>query len=456
MNFGRLISVVLIFLLPIQATWANFQFIALGDPFKSPNKSVYQLWPVIPFFPLGDIGQYEKTISQSRDIVRKMFWDEFTNALIQLAERGAPVELMVESMANVLMMFDQVHDMHKAKDVFNIDKTLEAQFKASLDRLFQVYDVRDHQRKIELSSGPNKIAIESYVRGLSIHHPLGRVATREEIDPRIGRQMVDDVDYVAYGTFSHLNDTEFQLTFHITGTKTGTSRSFLSRGSLIHAIDDLAKQVFDFFQKNVYPDWETPHQGLTWLPMPSNPNKVAGYTWEEANSYCRFRGYRLPYARELLMAESGGAYKPGGITALTPWVSYAVSDQRSSTEKYVYTQGNEAATGGPVQAASSAMYKGQFWCVKGRSSREVMIFEEIWSQIRKYRNKDPDIYRALETVRFELGDFGINGLIFWGSGLTVLQRMESLDIALIYLNSRGIKIKIPKEMSNLFGIGIGY
>jgi len=49
------------------------------------------------------------------------------------------------------MMFDQVHDIHKAKDVINIDKSLEAQFKARLDNLFQAFDVRDGDRKIQIS-----------------------------------------------------------------------------------------------------------------------------------------------------------------------------------------------------------------------------------------------------------------------------------------------------------------
>lgn len=447
-----------IFLFSIQtalAYWPTFSVFE-SEEFKPKNKSTYNIWPMIPFFPLGDFDQYGKTISQDRDQVRQMFWDELIGALGALAERGVPVEYIVDSLANILMMFDQVHDSHKAKDVINIDRSLEAQFKARLDQLFQAYDIRDHQRKIQFSAGVNSHSILPYIRALSMNRPLGKPLTPAEVDPKMGQVIADDIDFVSYGTFSNLGNGTFQLTYQITGTKNGISRSFIARGSLINALDDLARQVFDFFQKNVYPDWEPPHSGLSWVPMPANPDKAmnGGYTWEEANSYCRIRGYRLPYARELLLAESGGAYKPGGIASLSHFVPYAVADQRATTEKHVLTPGTESSTNGPIQVASNPQPKGKFWCVKGKIAQDVMVFEKIWSYIRTYRPKDPDIYRALETVRYELGDFGALETIFWGSGMSVLPRMESLDFALIYLKSRGIVISIPSKMRGVFQIGL--
>jgi len=145
------------------------------------------------------------------------------------------------------------------------------------------------------------------------------------------------------------------------------------------------------------------------------------------------------------MAESGGQYKEGGIANLDYTVSYPVANKRLGNVNYVYTAGNEAATGGPVQGASYSMKKGQFWCVKGQSSDDVQAFENVWSLIRKYQ-ADDEIYRALATVRYEIGDFGSNEPIFKGPDVKMLERMESLEVALKYLKTRGIKLSIPASL----------
>jgi hypothetical protein len=408
---------------------------------------IASIWPVIPFFPLGDIGQYEKTISRDRDQVRKMFWDELMGALGSLAEKGAPVEMMLEPMANTLLFFDQVHDMHKAKDVIQIDLALETRFKAAFDELYRIHDVRDTQRKAQFSRGSDANLIQAYIRGLSGTRPLGRGLSRSELDAKIAMTMVGKIDYVAYGTFSSLGRGQVQLTFHLTGNKSGVSRAFISQGRLTNALDDLAKQVFDFFQKNVHADWKAPHGQLEWLPMPSSPGRDHGYTWEEARGYCRARGYRLPYARELMLAQSGGAYKAGGIGALQYKMPYSVADKRSSNDNYVFTPGHEDATGGPVQGASYSMSKGKFWCVKGTPSGDVMTFEKVWSLIRQHRD-DQEIYRALETVRYEIGDFGSGSPVLWGRSFVKLERLSSLDEALGVLSKRGIRLEIPESLRN--------
>jgi len=436
----------------LQSTFAHAldEFLFMIEDLKPNQKSTLNIWPVIPFFPLGDFDQYGKTISQDRDQVRKEFWDELMEALFLLASQGAAVELMMEPLVNALMLFDQVHDLHKAKDVINIDRSLESQFKARLDQLFVTYDIRDQQRRIQFSAGSSSNFLEAYIRLLSNRQPLGKSITLPEIDPKMGKVVANDIDFVSYGTFSNLGRGIFQLTFHLTGTKTGISRSFIARGSLIDALDDLVKQVFDFFQKNIYPDWEPPHPGLTWLPMPANPNKSNGYTWSEANSYCQLRGFRIPYARELLMAESGGAYKPGGITGLTPSGSYVVADQRQSTDHYVLIPGIENSTNGPIQAIGVATQKSQFWCVKGKVPADILFYEKLWSHIRTYRSRDREIYRALETIRYEVGDFGIGGLIYWAPTQSALPRMDSIDSALLYLKARGIELKVPSQLMRAF------
>ena len=440
------------FLLTISFLFSSSWIVALAaeskyqdNSIKRKDKTVYTLWPEIPFFPLGDIAQFEKTMIQSRDQVRQMLWGELTQALEKMAAKDAPVEAMLEPMANILLIFDQVHDIHKAKDLINIDKSMEAQFKAAMDRLYVDLDVRDDRRKLQIGGGTEISLLQSLIRGISQKQPLGKPITLAEINAKMALEMFEQIDYVSYGTFSNLGKNNFQLTFHIVGNKNGVSRSFIATGRITDALTDLAKQVFDFFQKNVYPDWETSEKQLSWLPMPINPNK-AGYTWEEANRYCRMRGYRLPYSRELVLAETGGVYKSGGISSLEFAVPYSVADKRFSSENYVYTARNGTSTGGPVQGASYSMSYGKFWCVRGAPSEEVLVYENIWSLIRKYHPVSRDIYRALETIRFALGDYGSGGMIYYSPENRSFERMSSLDEALSFLKSQRISIQIPKSL----------
>lgn len=414
-----------------------------SNSFKT-KKKIATIWPKIPFVEGGDIGQYEKTMSQDRDMVRKMLWGELMDEVQKLAEKGAAVEVMLEPMANILMMFDQVHDIHKAKDVVKIDLSLEAQFKASFDSLYQEYDIRDNARKAQFGSGTNQELLEAYIRGISKRNPLGRPITQDQLNVKKALEIYEQVDYMAFGTFSSLGRGQFQLTFHLTGFKNGVNRAFIARGRLTEALGNLVQQVFDYFQKNEYPGWETPHGQLTWMPMPVNPEKEEyGYTFSEARQYCQQRGFRLPYAKELLMAESGTQYNNGGIKALRYGHPYAVLDRRWASTNHWVTPGNEDRTGGPVQ--SDMGIKGRFWCVKGSPNPEILFVEELWSLMRKWRMRDHEIYRALETVRYEVGDYGATETFF--AGTTLLEKFETVEEALEVLRENGINLRVPKELT---------
>lgn len=432
----------------------GFSVAALGAPTyqdnsPKPKKSIATIWPQIPFVQGGDIGQYQKTMSQDRDSVRKMLWGELMEQVQELAKQGAAVELMLEPMANILMMFDQVHDIHKAKDVVNIDLSLEAQFKSTFDNLFTAYDVRDNTRKAQFGSGTNQNLLEAYIRQISRSKPFGEPITQHELNVKKALEIFEEIDYMAYGTFTSLGRGRFQLTFHLTGNKNGVNRAFIAQGRLTEALNDLAEQVFDYFQKNVYPDWETPHTQLTWMPAPLNPEKSDyGYVFSEARQYCQQRGYRLPFAKELLMAESGTQYKPGGIRALKYGTSYAVADHRWTNGNHWITPGHEERTGGAIQP-DFGHTKGSFWCVSGKPHSDMLFIEELWSLLRKWRMKDDNIYRALETIRYEIGDSGATEQFF--AGIKYLRKYDSTEEALAVLKAAGIKIKIPTTL--LMGSG---
>lgn len=305
---------------------------------------------------------------------------------------------------------DQASDVQTSQNISNMGFALESQFKAALDQFFIENDVRDSDRRVQISSSDQ----------------LGKL------------------DYAAYGTFSSLGNDQFQLTFHLQNIKDGSTRNFISRGLLVSAVDDLALQVFDFFQKNIYADWQPKEKQLEWLPMPSNVNSN-GYTFDQAKSYCFGRGYRLPFSRELLMASSGGVYKAGGISHLEDLISYAIADRRRVNSNYVLIPGFEQYTGGILQPDSSPSRQGRFWCVKGSVSDEIKIMEKLWELYRQYRNSNKDIFIAIETLRFELGDSDTESSYF-GSQYERIERLSGIDEALQVLYDHNIVIEIPDSL----------
>ncbi len=422
--------------------------------FKNKEKGVLTLWPSIPFFAGGDIGQYQTTMAQSRDSVRKDFFNDLIEGLSKLADKGAVAEVMLEPMANILMQFDQLHDIHKAKDVVKIDFSLEHQFKAALDALFVQHDVRDSTRKVQISKGTDADLLQSYIREISADRPFGKRITQEELNVLKALEIYEQIDYLSYGTFSNIGNGNFQVTYHLQGFKNGVTRNFIATGRLTAAVNDLAQQVFDFFQKNEHPDWETPYAKLQWLLMPVNPTRSeavygsASYTFDSAKSYCAARGYRLPYSREILMAESGGQYKQGGVQNLESHTPYPVADRRRVNENHVMTPGHEHATGGAVQPSSTQQSQVKFVCVKGAASADVLVFEKLWELHRQWRGNDIEVLAAIETLRFELGDSGTDGPIYFGNSFAPVRRLGGVDEAMQVLRGKGIQFSMPGTPQN--------
>ena len=426
------------------------------DNFKSETKRVATLWHHIPFYAGADLGQYQATMAQNRSEVRKQLLSELTDTLGTLADKGARPEIMLEPLANIILMFDQMHDLHKARDVANINISLESQFKAALDQEFLRNDVRDAARKIQISRGTEPELLQYYLRGIGTTNPQGKTKSPQSVKIQYAIEVYNQIDYTAFGTFTHLGNNVFQVTLHMHGFKNGVTRNFISHGTLTAALNNVANDVFDYFQKNEYLNWSAPQEKLVWLPMPANPNRnnpfdnSQGYTFEEAQYYCSERGFRLPYARELLSAEAGGAYKSGGISHLKHGVHYAVLDKRRLQANYALHVGEDQRSGGAIQVVSHSGDNGIFWCVKGAPQPLVALYELLWRLHRKHKSGDGSnkaIYAAVTTIRYELGDADTE-IVYYHNTVSdnmfdKVKRFESIDEALEVLKSQGIEIQIP-------------
>jgi hypothetical protein len=436
------------------------QAVVKAAPGPEPASAKLSIWSSVPFYAGADLAQYQLTLSQSRSQVRQQLMGELSDTLVKLASSGARAEAMLEPLADILLTFDQMQDLHKARDVQRVNVSLENQFKAALDQKFRQNDVREPARRIQFSAGPRPEALASYLEGgASQPRSANPMGSDPERSLRFAAELRRAIDFVAFGTFSNLGRGSFQLTLQLRRLVDGSIRSFVARGPLTDAVDELAQEVFDHFQKNVYPDWESPYGQLEWLPRASNPvrdNRAlvkSGYTFQEANAYCTERGYRLPYARELMAASDGGAYKFGGVDHLLPNTAYPVLDRRHVQENYYLKPGTEHLTGGSIQPIAGFPDIATFWCVRGQPSPTVMFLELLWKLHRKNQSGDADnkaVFTAVETLRFELGDSDTEQTYFNNVAEQLMfepvRRLHSVDKALQVLNQQGIFLEVPASM----------
>lgn len=411
------------------------QAVAAGETTK---RNAGRIWAQIPFVEAGDLGQYQSTMAQGRDGTRRILWQELMTEVQSLAEKGVPAEAVLEPMAKILLAFNDMYDLHKSRDAVKVDLSLEAQFKAQFDNLFREWDIRDNQRNVEIADGSVRYSVEEHMRALQ------KTKDFANAQKNAAQQIYNLLDYVAYGTFSSLGGGQFQLTLHLTSLKTNGQRAFLAKGRLTEAVGSLALQLFDYFQKNEYAQWETPFAGLQWIPSPANPAKHQ-YSFAEASMYCQLRGYRLPYARELIHAASGTQYQQGGITSLNLHTKYAVKDQRETGGQYWLKLADTSATGGPISTTANGT--GAFWCVRGAATEDVTFFESLWSLIRAHTNNE-QVFRALQTVRFATADLGATEEFFFSTNKEVkaVQVMKSANEALLVLKKNNIDLKVPKSL----------
>jgi hypothetical protein len=438
--------------------WGSDQHNEAAD-FMDGTRKTLSVWHHVPFYAGGDIAQYETTMAQSRDTVRKGLFDELTRALSTLTQAGAKPELLIEPMSNILLMMDMMHDLHKARDLQRIDFSIESQFKAALDALYIGNDIRPAERHIQFSRGTDTPFLSSYINGKSPITASPGKPGRGEQSIRAALSLRDQIDYLAYGSFSNLGGNNFQLTLHLQNVQTGAVHSLMSRGPLGAATDLLAQSMFDFFQKNAYPSWEAPMQQLEWLAMPGNPSRNEltsssfGYSFQEAMNYCADRGYRLPYARELLSAETGGPYKTSGIGHLRFDMNYPVLDMRHLHEQYMLRLGPERSMATQLHAVTALTGKGIFWCVKGAPSRKIMTYEFLWRLHRQHRSGDgsnKELFAAVESLRFELGDVDAGSSHYnnrsTGNMFEKIQRFYTMEAAVAALRRHGIVIELPEPV----------
>ena len=379
------------------------------------------IWPEITFVSAGDFKEYTRTIQQNRDDVRRELMREFGDVVLPMVMMGADAAEAASIVADILLTFDGMHEKHKRDAELGLGRGLEAVFRAEFDRMFLDMGVSDGRRRVEFIRSPELVGAVRAANASGT--PLPQAAA----DAAFG-----NLDFLLYGTYTVQPRGRVTITLTVEKYLTGQTRTFESTDFIDPAIRALAREVFDFFQSNRYADWVNPQPQLEWVPAPrSKPEALASV----ARMFCRGQNARLPYARELLLAEQGTIYVPGGIGPFNDGEIYAVSDRQRWNEQHYLFVGQEDATGGIVRsgAGQGDGLKARYWCVRGGASDEVRFVESLYDMWR--RNSDPETRKALDYVLVQIGDFGAQP---WNAGDFV-----DLDAALAALRARGVFVNVP-------------
>lgn len=376
------------------------------------------IWPDILFIRGADYAEFAYTMSQNRDRVRHMLMQEFGDIMIPMAASNADMNELAKTVAQIILTFDEMHNKHKDEAVQGISVSFENQFRAEIDGLYRAYALSDDQRRVDFlySGAPvvNDVKAHSQRAGLPM-------------------DIFNTMDYVLYGSYTLLGGANISVTLTVEKIKTGETRTFEVSAPINDAMRLLAGKFFDFFQSNDYADWVNPQPNLQWIPAPpTQPHTTATI----AKLFCRGQQARFPYARELLLASQGTAYRPGGIPPLQENDIYMILDkQRWDEQHYFFTGSNGEGTGGPVRtSAGFGVINGAYWCVRGPVSREVSFYEDVYALIRKTETPQ-NVRVALECILFKLGDFGAREE-FSGAFPTVEKAVD-------FLSRQGYTIQLP-------------
>jgi len=252
-----------------------------------------QIWPTIPFVRGQDLCQYQESYAKTKNEQSQAMLRD----VISLIREGAK-----ESVAfGIVLAMDEMENANRAQASagLGMDVLLEGSFKAMLDAYYR--DMRPTQRRIAFF---NPMPLTQLVRGLRDQQRQGYLDDK----------LVRDLYGIFWGTYSFAQDCNGQVlvTMHLEG-KDGTTRSFQAQGLPQSVMQNVAAQVFDFFQKTKFPSKVAiRNKTLELVGTPSTPIAHTDDT-RAAERACENLNARLPTADELELLAAMGDWN-GGVS----------------------------------------------------------------------------------------------------------------------------------------------
>lgn len=411
----------------------KFLFIALTLTlsFNAFAETRARVWAEIPIYSAGNFHEFETQMKKTRDQTRKMLWEEFGQLFLPAMMMGAEVGRAAKALAEVLIMFDRMHDEHMAKAHEGIPAALERHVLAAFDELYRQHGLSDEERRAELvrQAGWGEAL-------LAVRRGQASLAEKEALY----RAVFQNIDWLVYGTYTVIRGGQISLILTAENYRTGATSSFRAQGTPMEAAEGAAEQMFEFFQANARESWKNPLPQLEWHVPPAN---LMGRTLaREARLYCDGQGARLPFARELILASQGSNYRRGGIPAIKDRDIFAIADlHRWAEQHYYFGMGHGTDDPrGPIRtnAGYGTIYP-NFVCVRGEMSRVVRWEQDLYRMVRKAwqlpagNAERTTVENAVEWMLMRLDAYGHKGS--W-----VEKNHQSIPEALQALESVGVEI----------------
>jgi len=274
--------------------------LAWGDLAQAQVARPIQIWPTIAFVRGKDLCQYQENYAKTKNEQSQ----EMLQNVVALIREGAK-----EAVAfGIVQAMDEMENANRmqASSGLGMDVLLEGSFKANLDAFYR--DLQPAQRRIAFF---NPMPLTQLMRSLRDQKRQGYLDDK----------LVRDLYGIFWGTYSFAQDCNGQVlvTMHLEG-KDGTTRSFQAQGLPQSVMQNVAGQVFDYFQRTKFPSKvQVGNRTLELLGAPSMPvAHTAGPA--AAERACSTMNARLPTVAELEYLAALGDYNGGVSLSNDVWV----------------------------------------------------------------------------------------------------------------------------------------
>lgn len=334
---------------------------ALGDGQAEPITIWHQFYfdKGVDYNRLGELG-----------LTRTQFRREFVEEIAAMQALGAkPIDA-----AAVLLALDSHYLETLDRSAQGIEASFAAEFRSAL---VAQYEAANKPQQLIVTDGA-----------------YSAIGARNNSTP-------PDVDLVATGTWSNINGETVRVSVDFVMVGTGHLISFTAQGPVPSVAANIAFQLFDYFEKERFPQPANPLPNLEIRPaLPGHTGRM-GVPRDVAVRACESQGFRLPYAFEMDVIFGMGAYQKGGIRIDPGWYYHIADDP-----DHVWLAPGKVE---PVRGTSLANFerRGYFYImVKGTPAPKIQIVTALKSFLQSEYGK-PEAARdalAMDAVRLLLCD----------------------------------------------------
>lgn len=258
--------------------------------------AIESIWPNVPFAVGADFCNIKNDLNKNRGDSRR----EYIYDTLPLLDYGASGY----EAYNLIIAFEQLYDQHQFEAQQKLQVSLEALLKTELSRYYNFYKPKNNKFVFR-----NSVEIQKLIQTAKSRANNG--SSNSDIK-KITE--IPSVDYMAMGTFSMSASCngEIDVTLDFIHLKTGDIVSFYASGTAYNAMNSIAGQIFELFQKTQFPSKIQGIDGSTLTILGTPTGRLTDKTdWNTANIACKSLKGRLPSVQEIKLIAMYGDYSDG-------------------------------------------------------------------------------------------------------------------------------------------------